>query len=225
MGQRGLTWILLLSLLAGSLWLAGGPAWTADAPAPSRAQAAADVTLAYGPGMTALPEGIYQFVTIRADGSTPLHTTIRVGSGPAPTPQPDPTPDPTPVNQRAEAFRSAAGKVTTADKTDQQDTIGAIYLELSRKVGSDLKGAKAIEMAISVAHTMALKDRAAWKPVTDLMTAELTTLAQNGAADSAYASLLADASAGLLGDRQSVDWEKILELVLRIIEIVMKLIG
>lgn len=153
------------------------------------------------------------------------------GDGPAPAPDPDP-PQPGPeLSIRARTFRDAAAKIAKSDNRDETAmSLAILYEELAKKVTSgELTGTS---IALGAKHGADLvlaksSDAVAWKPVRDALSDHWADVARAGGSDADYAKLLMDASVGIKAIVQpQIDPErltKLLEFVLKIIDIILRL--
>ena len=161
--------------------------------------------------------------------------------GPGPGPGPGPTPPPV-LTPRGIAIRDAALKAV-GDKSRDRTALmlSVFYAEVAKKVRSgDLKTPDAIaivarqgaDMILEKSATDSIQNKpvldAAWKPMRDSLAAHWTALAQEGAADAAYAALLEECSVGLSASvprasADAIDLVQLLLIIKTIIDFIMQL--
>jgi len=161
--------------------------------------------------------------------------------GPAPTPTPapvpvpvppTPTPVPAPLTPRATTLKNAALQVASNTRAQDAAKLALLYSEVITRVNAgQIKGQDQIAFVIKTASDRLVG--AEWQSFRDVLTAEWTKLAQNGAPDSEYVALLNDASLALMAvsqmqqggvDLQNLDLRTMLELIKVVIDILLQVL-
>jgi len=159
--------------------------------------------------------------------------------GPAPTPTPvpvpvppTPTPVPAPLTPRATTLKNAALQVASNTRTQDAAKLALLYSEVVTRVNAgQIKGQDQIAFVVKAASDRLVG--AEWQSFRDVLTAEWTKLAQNGAPDSEYVALLNDASLALMAvsqmqqsgvDLQNLDLRTMLELIKVVIDILLQVL-
>lgn len=183
--------------------------------------------------VTGLPDGNY-VLSIRA-GQATLRPLVLVPIGPLPTPTPVPTPTPSPtLSERAKTIQAAARLVQgDTDRNGTAQAMALLYRQLADsiragKLGSDQAVmASAIKMATDL--LLAQRGNAAvlgWAPVRDKISDEWSKVAQQGGTAASYAALLTECADGIAASTpndKALD-PAIIELIMQIIQIVLKLL-
>lgn len=187
-----------------------------------------DVTLR----ITGLTRGQSYELSVGNDGSVAVKPipTVVVGNPPTPTPTPNPTPN---LTTRGIAIRDAALKATGDTERDTTAAkLALLYQEIAKKARTnDLNGRDDMEFVLKRGADMVMPNAAAekaWQNTRDVLTLQWTAVAQvPGMTDEDYAKLLDEAAAGLnasIKQFQAIDFKKLLELILQILDIIMKLL-
>ena len=147
---------LFLLAFGGMIWSA---AIVAD-PVTDGPDKADSITLGVGPGLTVLPTGQYQFVTVYLDGRPPTTVNQIVGGGDNPVPPPPP-----PTDVRA-AVKAALAGVNDPNKAKTAEALVAAYGQLIDSANKgDIKDSASLAGAVKVfTMTMTLANSAAWQP-------------------------------------------------------------
>ena len=187
--------------------------------------------------VTGLQDGQY-VLTVR-NGQATIQSLRLLTIGPVPTPVPGPTPNPTPVpvlSDRAKAIQAAARLVQSdPDRAGTAQALALMYSQLADAIRAGKLGTDPTAMAAAVKMTtdLLLTQRgatapAAWAPVRDLLSDQWSEVARAGGNAASYAELVTDAAKGLSAsvpaDRQNQLDPAIIELIMQIIQIVLKLL-
>lgn len=126
-------------------------------------------------------------------------TYLSLDTGPTPPDPPDPPP--TVLTARAKAVQQAALSVVDPARADHAAGLATAYAAVAEKIRSgsvtSLTGISSALREAADKYLGSISMTTQWKPVRDVLTAYLTTLAQEGASDAQYAALIDEAVLGL----------------------------
>lgn len=203
--------------------------------APTRDVTAQDTVTAVD--VTGLADGVYVLSVSGGQVSLRQLRLLAITPGPRPIPTPTPVPTPAPaLSERAKQIQAAAKLVQgDADRATTAQGLAVMYGELAAAIRSGKLGTDPTTMAAAVKTTtdLLLAQRGpnaalAWAPVRDLLSTQWAAVAQQGGQPASYAALLTDAADGLNAsvpkEHQFALDPAIIELIMQIIQIVLKLL-